>query len=56
MVLITIDCNRYLEWKALFDYISENREELERRDRMRALVLCLQQHWQEAVKDIPDWF
>ncbi len=56
MVLIVIDRNRYLEWKALLDYLYEHREELETKDRMRALVLCLQRHWQEAIMEIPNDF
>lgn len=38
---------RYLEWKALFDYCCENRLELEAKDRIRAMVFCLQRHWQD---------
>lgn len=56
MVLVVIDRNRYLEWKALFDYLYEHREGLEIEGKMRALVLCLQRHWQEAVKEVPDDF
>lgn len=56
MVLVIVDRNRYNKWKALFDYCYEHREELEKQGKMRALVLCLQRHWREAVKDIPNWF
>lgn len=56
MVLVIVDHNRYLEWKALLDYCRDNRDELEKKGRMTALVLCLQRHWQEAIKEVPDDF
>lgn len=39
--------DRYQEWKALYNYCRENEEELEQSGRMRALVFCLQAHWQD---------
>ena len=56
MVLVTIDHNRYMEWRALYDYLYEHWEELEVEGKMRALVLCLQRHWQKAVIEIPEDF
>ena len=38
---------RYQEWQALLGYLTENREELEAKSRMTALVLCLQRHYQD---------
>jgi len=54
--LVLIDHNRFLEWEALFSYLNENREELEAQGRMTALTLCLQRHWADISKEIPDWF
>ena len=56
LVLVVVNHEKYLEWKVLFDYLCENRDKLERQGRMTALVLCLQRHWQDAVKEIPDSF
>ena len=56
MVLVVIDHDRYHEWKALYNFCCEHRIELEEMDRMKALVLCMQRHWQEAVKEVPDDF
>jgi hypothetical protein len=48
--------DRYAEWKALLDYLSEHREELEKNGRMRALVICLQRHYvdMKRLKNILD--
>lgn len=54
--MVLVDHNRYLEWKALFDYLSEHREKLKAEGKMRALVLCLQRHWQAIRTEIPDDF
>jgi predicted DNA-binding helix-hairpin-helix protein len=42
--------DRYAEWKALLDYLSEHQEELVKSGRMRALVICLQQHYQDMKR------
>jgi hypothetical protein len=55
-LVLTINHNRYIEWECLFNYLCEYRDELEKKDRMRALVLCLQRHWQDVVNEIPEWF
>jgi len=56
LVLVIVDHNRFLEWRLLLEYLRDNEEELVKKGRMTALVLCLQRHWQEAVKEVPDWF
>lgn len=42
--------DRYLEWRALFGYCCEHREELESEGRMTAMVFCLQGHWRNMVE------
>jgi len=42
--------DRHREWKALLDYCSENRQALEASGRMKALVICLQSHWQDKMR------
>lgn len=37
--------SRFREWKALFDWATEHRVELEAKGRMTAIVYCLQRHW-----------
>lgn len=37
--------DRYLEWKALYDYAYENWQELETKGRALAVTLCLQDRW-----------
>lgn len=56
MVLTIVNQDRYLKWKALLNYCCKNRVELEEKGRMRVLVPYLQKLWQEAIKEIPDWF
>lgn len=41
---------RFREWKALFDWATERRAELEASGRMTAIVYCLQRHWGDINK------
>ena len=45
--------NRFQEWFALWQYCRENREELERRGIMIALVYALQRHWAKVIETEP---
>lgn len=38
---------RFKEWSGLFDYCCENKEELIKEGKMKALVLCLQIKWRD---------
>ncbi len=42
--------DRYLEWRALYEWACEHRLELERTGKMRAITLCLQAHWADMLK------